>query len=80
VSPVLILTEYGDQTMKTADRDALERLPTPDEVRQALARRVREAHVLRRLLRVAEHAANELGGIDHDDHDAGTQRREVSRA
>ena len=67
--------------MMTTDRDALERLPTPDEVRQALARRVREAHVLRRLLRVSEHAANELGDSDHaDDRDPGTLGREVSHA
>lgn len=51
--------------MMAADRDALERLPTPDEVRQALARRVREAHVLRRLLRLSETAAVELQDAYH---------------
>lgn len=51
----------------TADRDALERLPTPDELRQALSRRVREAGVIRRLLRVGEYAATELQDTDHDD-------------
>ena len=67
--------------MMTADRDALDRLPTPDEVRQAIACRVREAHVLRRLLRVTEQAAHELGDIEHPgDRDSDAQGREVSRA
>ncbi len=41
-------------------RDALESLPSPAELRRALAQRVREADVLRRLLKVSEYAANEL--------------------
>lgn len=53
--------------MTNADRDALERLPAPDEVRLALSRRIREAHVLRRLLRLSEHAASELGDSGHAD-------------
>lgn len=44
----------------TTDHDALASLPTPDDIRAALARRVREADVLRRLLRIAESTAIDL--------------------
>lgn len=54
--------------MHTAQRDALERLPSPDELRRALSRRVREARILRRLLRVSEHAATELRDPVHESH------------
>lgn len=50
--------------MQNAGQDALERLPSPDELRQALSRRVREAGILRRLLRVSEYAATELRDAD----------------
>ncbi len=56
----------------TTDRDTLDRLPSPDELRQALSRRVREADVLRRLLRVSEYAATELHDTDHDSETHGT--------
>ncbi len=52
--------------MQTSDRDALASLPSPDELRQALSRRVREADVLRRLLRVSEYATTELQEPDPD--------------
>ncbi len=58
--------------MQPSDRDALKRLPSPDELRQALSRRVREAGVLRRLLRVSEYAATELQDAEHADHDSDT--------
>ncbi len=47
----------------TTDRDALDCLATPAEIRLALARRVREADTLRRLLRLAETAAADRADI-----------------
>lgn len=46
--------------MSDTTRDAIASLPTPDVLRDALARRVREAEVIRRLLRVSEFAETEL--------------------
>ena len=41
--------------------DVVTRIPDPQTVRVQLARHLREAGVLRRLLKVAEFAARELG-------------------
>ena len=46
--------------------DPLLVLPRPKDVRAALSRRLREAEVLRRLLKVSEHAATELADDRHD--------------
>lgn len=56
----------------TLEQDALASLPSPDELRQALSRRVREADVLRRLLRVSEYATTEL-------HESGRTDSRVTR-
>lgn len=56
----------------TLEQDALASLPSPDELRQALSRRVREADVLRRLLRVSEYATTEL-------HEPGSNSRVTRR-
>lgn len=58
--------------MRTSERDALESIPSPDELRQALSRRVREADILRRLLRVSEYATTEL-------HESGSNSRATRR-
>lgn len=57
-------------------RDALASLPSPDELRRALSRRVREADVLRRLLRVSEFAVTEL----RDPDSRATRREGASHA
>jgi hypothetical protein len=41
--------------------DLIERIPPPDEVRERLSRALREAQLLRQLLRLAEHAAKDRG-------------------
>ena len=46
--------------MSDSPRDAIASLLTPEELRDSLARRVREAAVIRRLLRVSEFAEAEL--------------------
>ena len=56
--------------MKMTDPDAIMSLPSPDELRKALARRVREAEVIRRLLKISEYAATEL----HDHRPDGVLR------
>ncbi len=53
--------------------DPLLTLPRPRDVRAALSRRLREADVLRRLLKVSELAATELADGE------GNQRQEVAQ-
>ena len=53
--------------------DPLLTLPRPSDVRAALSRRLREAEVLRRLLKVSERAAIELAD------DESNQRQAVTR-
>ena len=53
--------------------DPLLTLPRPRDVRAALSRRLREADVLRRLLKVSERAASELADDENNESQAVTQ-------
>jgi len=53
--------------------DPLLTLPRPRDVRAALSRRLREADVLRRLLKVSERAASELADDENNESQAVAQ-------